>query len=57
MFTMNCTRHAKTPEELATAHKYLSVHSAGGYNVDTGAGMYFPTMRAHGASSATDCDP
>lgn len=44
MFTMNCTRRAKTPTELATARQYLSVHSAGGYNVDTGAGMYFPTM-------------
>lgn len=44
MFTMNCTRHAATPEDLALAYKYLSIHSAGGYNVDTGAGMYFPTM-------------
>ncbi|MDA0840536.1 MAG: phytanoyl-CoA dioxygenase family protein [Planctomycetota bacterium] len=44
MFTMNCTRHAKTPEDLELAHKYLGIHSAGGYNVDTGAGMYFPTM-------------
>lgn len=44
MFTMNCTRHATSPEDLETAHEYLSVHSAGGYNVDTGAGMFFPTM-------------
>ncbi len=44
MFTMNCTRHATTPEDLATAHKYLSIHSAGGGNFDTGAGMFFPTM-------------
>ncbi|MEZ4727380.1 MAG: phytanoyl-CoA dioxygenase family protein [Caldilineaceae bacterium] len=44
MFTMNCIRHAKTPEDLAVAYKYLSIHSAGGYNVDTGAGMYFPPM-------------
>lgn len=44
MFTMNCTRHYHTDEEMALGHKYLSVHSAGGYNVDTGSGMYFPTM-------------
>jgi ectoine hydroxylase-related dioxygenase (phytanoyl-CoA dioxygenase family) len=44
MFTMNCTRRAKTPEDLATAHKYLSVHSAGAGNFDTGAGMFFPAM-------------
>ncbi len=44
MFTMNCTRNAKTAEDLATAHQYLSVHSAGANNVDTGAGMFFPTM-------------
>jgi len=41
---MNCTRHAKTPEDLATAHKYLSIHTAGANNIDTGAGMYYPTM-------------
>lgn len=44
MFTMNCTRHAQTPEELEFARKYVSIHSPGGYNVSTGAGMYFPTM-------------
>lgn len=44
MFTMNCTRHAKNPEDMATARQYLSIHSAGGGNFDTGAGMYFPTM-------------
>ncbi|MBX3012237.1 MAG: phytanoyl-CoA dioxygenase family protein [Caldilineaceae bacterium] len=44
MFTMNCIRRAKTEEDLATARKYLSVHSAGGGNFDTGAGMFFPTM-------------
>lgn len=44
MFTMNCTRHAKTPEDLTTARKYLSIHTAGANNVDTGAGMYYPTM-------------
>lgn len=44
MFTMNCTRHYHTEEELVLGHKYLSIHSAGGYKVDTGAGMYFPLM-------------
>jgi hypothetical protein len=44
MFTMNCTRHCHTPEDFELGHRYLSVHSAGGYNVDTGAGMYFPLM-------------
>jgi hypothetical protein len=44
MFTMNLTRNCKTDVDIATLHKYLSVHSAGGYNIDTGAGMYFPTI-------------
>ena len=44
MFTMNLTRPCSTPEDLQTLRRYLGVHSAGGYQVDTGAGMYFPTM-------------
>ena len=44
MFTMNCTRRAATPEEHELARQYISVHSPGGYGVDTGAGMFFPTM-------------
>lgn len=44
MFTMNCTRRAKTDEDFALAHRYLSVHSAGGGNVNTGAGMFYPLM-------------
>lgn len=44
MFTMNLTRHCTKAEDLETLHRYLGVHSAGGYNFDTGAGMYFPTM-------------
>ena len=44
MFTMNCTRQAKAPEDLEMARQYLSVHSPGGYNVKTGAGMFYPTM-------------
>lgn len=44
MFTMNCTRHYHTDDDDALGRKYLSVHSAGGYNVVTGAGMYFPLM-------------
>ena len=44
MFTMNCTRQAKTPEDLEMARRYLSVHSPGGYNVKTGAGVFYSTM-------------
>jgi hypothetical protein len=44
MFTMNCIRHCHTQEELEIGRRYLSIHSAGGYNVNTGAGMYFPLM-------------
>ena len=44
MFTMNCIRHAAKPEEQELARKYISVHSPGGYGLDTGAGMFFPTM-------------
>ena len=44
MFTMNCTRHASNPEDLDLAHRYLSVHSPGNNDVDTGAGMFYPTM-------------
>ena len=44
MFTMNCTRQAKTPEDLEMAHRYFSVHSPGGYNVKTGAGVFYSTM-------------
>ncbi len=44
MFTMNCTRHYHTEEDFVLGRQYLSVHSAGGYNVETGAGMYFPLM-------------
>jgi hypothetical protein len=44
MFTMNCTRHYHSEHDLDLGHRYLKVHSAGGYKVDTGAGMYFPLM-------------
>ena len=44
MFTMNLTRHCTSAEDLATLRKYVSVHSPGGYKVDTGGGMYFPLM-------------
>lgn len=44
MFTMNCNRHAKTPEDLETAHQYLSIHSPGGNKVKTSAGMFYPTI-------------
>jgi hypothetical protein len=44
MFTMNCTRHYHTDQDDELGRRYLSVHSAGGYKVDTGAGMYFPLM-------------
>ena len=44
MFTMNCTRHAATPEDLDLAHRYLGIHSPGNNDVDTGAGMFYPTI-------------
>ncbi|MBT4099106.1 MAG: hypothetical protein HOM68_06755 [Gemmatimonadetes bacterium] len=44
MFTMNCTRRPTSPAELELSRQYISVHSPGGYKVDTGAGMFFPTM-------------
>ena len=44
MFTMNCTRQAKTPEDLEMAHRYFSVHALGGNNVKTGAGVFYSTM-------------
>ena len=44
MFTMNCTRHYHSEHDMELGHRYLRVHTPGGYNVDTGAGMYFPLM-------------
>ena len=44
MFTMNLTRHCTTEPDLETLRKYLSIHSPGGYNIDTGASMYYPTI-------------
>lgn len=44
MFTMNLTRHCAGEPDLETLRKYVSIHSPGGYKVDTGAGMYFPMM-------------
>jgi hypothetical protein len=44
MFTMNCTRPCTTDEDLDTLHRYLSVHSAGGSQTRTGAGMFYPTI-------------
>jgi hypothetical protein len=44
MFTMNCIQHCHTEEDLAVGRQYLSIHSPGGYNADTGAGMYFPLI-------------
>jgi ectoine hydroxylase-related dioxygenase (phytanoyl-CoA dioxygenase family) len=44
MFTMNLTRNCKTEPDLKTLHQYLRLHSPGGYKVDTGGGMYFPTI-------------
>ncbi|HZP83766.1 MAG TPA: phytanoyl-CoA dioxygenase family protein [Chthonomonadaceae bacterium] len=44
MFTMNCTRHCTSAPDLETLHKYLSIHSPGGYKVNTGAGMFLPLM-------------
>lgn len=44
MFTMNCTRHYHSDHDRELGDRYLSVHTPGGYRVDTGAGMYFPLM-------------
>ncbi len=44
MFTMNCTRHTESPEDMVTQRKYLSIHTPGAGGTDTGAGMYYPTM-------------
>ncbi|MCW3055499.1 MAG: hypothetical protein JWN14_4669, partial [Chthonomonadales bacterium] len=44
MFTMNCIRHCHTDDELVMGRNYVRVHSPGGYNVATGAGMFFPLM-------------
>ena len=42
MFTLNCTKRAKTPNELAMLRRYLTAHSPGGYQFDTGCGAYWP---------------
>jgi hypothetical protein len=44
MFTMNCIRRCHTEEEMALGRDYIRVHSPGGYNVATGAGMFFAMM-------------
>ncbi|MBV7339573.1 hypothetical protein KFU94_67455 [Chloroflexi bacterium TSY] len=44
MFTMNCTRRAKTADDFAILRQYLSRHSPGTHNIDTGAGMFYPTI-------------
>ncbi|NKB70661.1 MAG: hypothetical protein GKR89_26625 [Candidatus Latescibacteria bacterium] len=44
MFTMNCTRQVAGPADQETARQYIKVHSPGGYDVNTGGGMFFPTM-------------
>ena len=44
MFTMNNTRHCTRAEDLETLHSYLSLHSPGCHDHDTGAGMFYPTM-------------
>jgi hypothetical protein len=44
MFTMNLTQGCQSAEDMAMLERYVSVHSPGGYDVETGGGMYFPTM-------------
>ncbi len=44
MFTMNLTRHCASPDDVALLRQYVSVHSPGGYKVDTGAGMFFAPL-------------
>jgi hypothetical protein len=42
MFTMNCTRRAKTPADQLQFRKYISIHSPGPGNIVTGHGMFYP---------------
>lgn len=56
MFTINCTRRARTTREWKTLERYVREHTPGAYDVRTGAGMYFPLMlqtaaEVEGASS------
>eukprot|EP01052_Picozoa_sp_SAG31_P007645 SAG31_NODE_367_length_16811_cov_20.811584_16_plen_177_part_00 len=44
MFTLNCTRHAKRPADLATLRKYISIHSPGANNKLTHGGMFYPSI-------------
>ena len=44
MFTMNCTRRAKTPEDMELLQNYFSKHTPGAGGIDTSAGMYFPCL-------------
>jgi len=49
MFTMNCTIHFTSPEDLALGRRYLSVHAhrvvqRRGYAATVGAGMFSPIM-------------
>ena len=45
MFTLNCTKRATTEPERAMLLRYMTAHSPGGYQWDSGAGAYWPTMR------------
>ena len=44
MFTLNCTKRARTEPELVRLRRYLTAHSPGGYQFDAGAGAYWPTL-------------
>ena len=44
MFTMNCTRKARTAADWTTLARYVREHTPGAYDVHTGGGMYHPLM-------------
>ena len=44
MFTMNLTRGCRSADDVEKFHNYVRVHTPGGYKIDTGAGMFRPTL-------------
>ena len=44
MFTLNCTKRARTEADFVRLRRYLTMHSPGGYRFDAGAGAYWPLL-------------
>eukprot|EP01046_Picozoa_sp_COSAG06_P059458 COSAG06_NODE_12305_length_1397_cov_1.022342_1_plen_71_part_10 len=44
MFTLNCTKRARTEADFVRLRRYLTIHSPGGYQFDAGAGAYWPLL-------------